>query len=82
MCLGIELGSTRIKAVTVGQDAVPAESGEYVWKSTCDHGVWTYDLEEVWKGLKAAVSCIQNRDRIGALGVSGMCCIWKYGTKI
>lgn len=72
ICLGIELGSTRIKAVTVRQDAVPAESGEYVWKSTCEHGVWTYDLEEVWKGLKAAVSGIRNRDQIGALGVSGM----------
>lgn len=51
-CLGIELGSTRIKAVTVGGGFQPVSSGDYTWASCYKSGVWTYPLEEVWKGLK------------------------------
>ena len=54
--LGIELGSTRIKAVTINEQHVPVSSGDYTWKSSYENGVWTYDLAEVWKGLKTALS--------------------------
>ncbi|MCI8400156.1 MAG: ATPase [Oscillibacter sp.] len=70
--LGIELGSTRIKAVAVGGDYAPAASGDYTWASRYENGVWTYPLAEVWTGLKAALSQVENRDGIKAAGVSAM----------
>lgn len=71
-CLGLELGSTRIKAVAIDGNHVPVSSGDYTWKSTYENGVWTYSLEEVWKGLKAAISGVQNREAVKAMGVSAM----------
>ncbi len=71
-CLGIELGSTRIKAVAINENHIPVSSGDYTWKSSYVNGIWTYDLEEVWKGLKAAVSGVENREDIKAMGVSAM----------
>ena len=70
--LGIELGSTRIKAVAINKNHVPVSSGDYTWKSSYENGVWTYDLAEVWKGLKVAVSGVENRENIAAMGVSAM----------
>ena len=70
--LGIELGSTRIKAVAINGKHVPVSSGDYTWKSSYENGVWTYDLAEVWKGLKAALSGVENRESISAMGVSAM----------
>ena len=70
--LGIELGSTRIKAVTVGEDWAPVSSGDYTWKSSYENGVWTYALEEVWTGLKAALSRVEGRENVSAMGVSAM----------
>ena len=70
--LGLELGSTRIKAVAIDETYTPVSSGDYTWKSSYVDGIWTYDLDEVWKGLKAAVSGVENRDSIAAMGVSAM----------
>lgn len=70
--LGIELGSTRIKAVSIDENHVPVASGDYTWKSTYEQGIWTYDLEEVWKGLKAALAQIDGREQIQAMGISAM----------
>ena len=70
--LGIELGSTRIKAVAIDEKHVPVSSGDYTWKSSYENGVWTYSMDEVWKGLKAAVSGVENRESIKAMGVSAM----------
>ena len=70
--LGVELGSTRIKAVAIDENHIPVSSGDYTWKSSYENGVWTYDLAEVWKGLKAALSGVENRDAIGAMGISAM----------
>lgn len=70
--LGIEFGSTRIKAVAIDESFAPVSSGDYTWKSTFEKGIWTYDLAEVWKGLKAALSGVQNRENIAAMGISGM----------
>lgn len=70
--LGIELGSTRIKAVAIDNRHIPIASGDYTWKSLFENGIWTYSLDEVWKGLKEAVSKIENKDSIVAAGVSAM----------
>ena len=70
--LGIELGSTRIKAVAVDDGFRPVSSGDYTWASRYENGVWTYPLEEVWTGLKSALSRVENRDDVAAAGVSAM----------
>jgi sugar (pentulose or hexulose) kinase len=70
--LGIELGSTRIKAVTIDEEYKPVSSGDYTWKSTYVNGIWTYDLAEVWAGLKTALEGVKNRESVVAMGVSGM----------
>ena len=70
--LGIEFGSTRIKAVTIDQNHDPVASGDYTWQSAYENGIWTYDMEEVRKGFKAALSGLESRDDIAAVGVSGM----------
>ena len=71
-CLGIELGSTRIKAVAVDQTYQPRSGGSYTWKSDFTDGIWTYDLDEVWTGLKQAIARVERRDGIAAMGVSAM----------
>ena len=70
--LGVEFGSTRIKAVAIDNAHTPTSTGSYTWKSTFENGVWTYDLAEVWVGLKAALSQVENRQDITAMGISGM----------
>lgn len=70
--LGIELGSTRIKAMAIDQTNTPVSSGDCTWKSTYENEIWTYHLDEVWTGLKTALSGIENRESIAAMGISGM----------
>ena len=72
LCLGIELGSTRIKAVAVDGQHTPVSSGDYIWASSYENGIWTYSLDEVWKGLKTALSGVEGRENICAMGVSAM----------
>ena len=71
-CLGIELGSTRIKAVTIDDSFKLISSGDYTWASRYENGVWTYSLDEVWTGLKSALSKVEDRETIAAAGVSAM----------
>lgn len=70
--LGIEFGSTRIKAVSINGEHVPVSSGEYTWKSDFENGIWTYGMAQAQQGLKEALRGIRNRERIAAAGVSGM----------
>ena len=70
--LGLELGSPRIKAVAIDANHNPVSSGDYTWKSSFVDGIWTYSLDEVWKGLKAAISGVENRESVAAMGVSAM----------
>ncbi len=70
--LGIELGSTRIKAVAIDGCHAPVSSGDYTWASSYEDGVWTYSLDEVWTGLKAALSGVEGRENVCAMGVSAM----------
>ena len=53
--LGIELGSTRIKAVLIDADHRVVGQGGFTWENRLENGVWTYPLEEAWTGLQAAV---------------------------
>ena len=52
--LGIELGSTRIKAVLIGPDHTPIASGSHNWENRFENNLWTYHLEDVWSGLRSA----------------------------
>lgn len=52
--LGIEFGSTRIKAVLIGPDHAPIASGDHTWENHYENGLWTYPLSEVWTGLQDA----------------------------
>lgn len=70
--LGLELGSTRIKATAIDGRYKPVSSGDYTWKSTFENGIWTYGLDHVWTGLKAAISGVAHREHIAAMGVSAM----------
>ena len=70
--LGIELGSTRIKAVAIDGTYAPVSSGDYTWASSYENGVWTYDLNEVWTGLKTALAGVENRESVQAMGISAM----------
>lgn len=79
--LGIELGSTRIKAVLVGEDHTPLAAGSHAWENQFVDRTWTYSLESVWDGLRAAVAdLLADAERrhgvrpasVAALGVSAM----------
>lgn len=52
--VGIELGSTRIKTVMIGEDHAPVASGSYEWENRLDGHIWTYSLEDIWKGLQGS----------------------------
>ena len=71
-CLGVELGSTRIKAVAIDAAFRPVSDGSYTWSSKLDEGIWTYDMALVWEGLRAAIGNIDRREDIAAMGVSAM----------
>jgi sugar (pentulose or hexulose) kinase len=79
--LGIELGSTRIKAVLIGPDHVPLASGGHDWESRLENGVWTCHTEEIWQGLqnsfRGLADEVGNRYGVtlgttGAMGISAM----------
>ena len=70
-CLGIELGSTRIKAVLIDNHFNTVSSGDYTWKSSYENKIWTYSLDEVWKGLNAALEG-HNLSSVNAIGISAM----------
>jgi len=79
--LGIEFGSTRIKAVLIGEDHAPLASGSHEWENKYENGVWTYHLEDVWAGLQESFRKLSSEvlekyntplKTIGAIGFSAM----------
>lgn len=54
--LGIEFGSTRIKAVLIGADNAPIAQGSHDWENRLENGIWTYSLEDIWTGLQDSYS--------------------------
>lgn len=79
--LGVEFGSTRIKAVLIGEDHAPIASGSHEWENRYEKGVWTYHLDDVWAGLQDSYrklnSEVQEKygiplQTVGAIGFSAM----------
>ena len=70
--LGIELGSTRIKAVAIDDNHQPVYSGDYTWAADFKDGIWTYDLNEAWLGLKTALKSVGNCAKVRTIGISAM----------
>jgi len=79
--LGVELGSTRIKACIVDMDGTPLASGSHAWENRLEDGVWTYSLDAVEAGLRDCyarlVADVEERYGVrpttfGAVGVSAM----------
>ena len=79
--IGLELGSTRIKAVLIGPDFTVLAQGDHPWENKLEDGYWTYSLEDVWGGVQAAWAAlaadVQNRlgqplTTTGCLGISAM----------
>ena len=79
--LGLELGSTRIKAVLIDENHQPIASGGYAWENVLENGIWTYHMDEVWKGLRGCYRDLtddverrygEKLRRVAAIGISGM----------
>ena len=79
--LGIEFGSTRIKAVLIDEKHVPIASGDYSWENRLDNGIWTYTLEDIWTGLRESYAKMAadvkekynvTIKQLGAIGFSAM----------
>ena len=75
--LGIEFGSTRIKAVLLDEHNNPIASGGCNWENKFENGVWTYSLEEVTVGLQSAYKALcenlgQAITTLAGMGISGM----------
>ncbi len=79
--LGIELGSTRIKAVLIDKNHEPVATGSFDWENRLENNLWTYDLKDVWTGVQGAYASlaedVYNKydvklTSLAAIGVSAM----------
>ena len=79
--LGIEFGSTRIKAVLISSSYIPLASGGYTWADHLDNGYWSYTLDEVQNGLRSCYAELKKEvkekygitlTKVGAIGISAM----------
>lgn len=75
--LGVEFGSTRIKAVLIDEGSNVLAQGSYEWENQLKDGLWTYDLDDVWTGLQSAYSSLienygENIEKLDGIGISAM----------
>ncbi len=79
--LGIEFGSTRIKAVLIDQENKPIAQGSHEWENQLDGGLWTYSIEAIWYGLQDCYADLRANVRkqydteietLAAIGISAM----------
>lgn len=79
--MGLEFGSTRIKAVLIDEAHNPIASGSHEWENRLENGIWTYSLDDIWTGLRDCYSDLVKDVRekydtdlvkIGAIGFSAM----------
>ena len=79
--LGIEFGSTRIKAVLISDDNSTLAAGSHDWENRLENGVWTYTLTDIWEGLQDCYAQlakdVKNKygvtlKKVGAIGFSAM----------
>ncbi len=81
ICLGIELGSTRIKATLIDDTFSPVASGSHGWENRLENGYWTYSLDDIHSGIKSCYADLKKEvsekhgvklEKIGAIGISAM----------
>ena len=79
--LGLELGSTRIKAVLIDEKHIPVASGDWEWENRLVDGIWTYSLEDVRVGVQNCFAALRRDVKrkfdlelttVGAIGISAM----------
>lgn len=79
--LGIEFGSTRIKAVLIDGESKPIAQGSHEWENRLENGLWTYSLEDIWSGVQACYADLAANVRneygveietLAAIGISAM----------
>lgn len=79
--LGIEFGSTRIKAVLIDETHAPIAMGTHDWENRLEKGIWTYSLDDIWTGLQDCYASLAKDvkakydlalTKIDAIGFSGM----------
>jgi sugar (pentulose or hexulose) kinase len=79
--LGLEFGSTRIKAVLIDGNFHTLAAGEHNWENRFENGLWTYSLDEVWRGARSCYAALKKDvlakygvvlRKIGAVGISAM----------
>ena len=79
--LGIEFGSTRIKAVLIDQENNPIAQGSHTWENQLVDGLWTYSTEAIWYGLQDCYAQLRKNvleqyeteiETLAAIGVSAM----------
>ena len=69
LSLGIELGSTTIKAVLIDESFTAVASGSFEWENKLENGYWTYDLADAKKGITAAYMNLKKnyKDKFGTV---------------
>ena len=79
--LGIEFGSTRIKAVLIDEENRPIAQGSHTWENQLVDGLWTYSVEAIWYGLQDCYADLRKNvnelydteiETLAAIGVSAM----------
>ncbi|MBP5605548.1 MAG: ATPase, partial [Ruminiclostridium sp.] len=79
--IGIEFGSTRIKAVLTGQELNAVAVGTYDWENKLENGIWTYSQDDIINGLKGVYASLRDDverqygvklDKVASIGISAM----------
>jgi sugar (pentulose or hexulose) kinase len=79
--LGIEFGSTRIKAVLIDKENKPIAQGSHEWENKLIDGLWTYSIEAIWNGLQDCYADLRKNvkeqygaeiEKLAAIGISAM----------
>src|SRR5574344_3143053 len=80
-CLGIEFGSTRIKAILIDEEYKPIAQGSHTWENQLVNGLWTYSIDEIWAGVQDCYAQLRKDvsekygveiEHLAAAGVSAM----------
>ena len=79
--LGIEFGSTRIKAVLIDEENKPIAQGSHTWENQLENGLWTYSIDAIWNGVQDCYADLRTNvnkeygieiENLAAIGVSAM----------
>ncbi len=79
--LGIEFGSTRIKAVLIDENCNPIATGSFDWENKLEDGIWTYHTDEIWQGMQCAYANLNDNvsskfgekiEKLSSIGFSAM----------